>query len=219
MAEARLRQHYLKSVVPALTKEFGYKNVMAVPKIQKVSVNIGLGEATQNAKLMDGAVNELGQIAGQKPVVTKAKKSIAAFKLREGMAIGAMVTLRGDRMYEFLDRLMNVALPRVRDFRGVSSKIFDGRGNYTLGVRDQLIFPEIDYNKVEKVKGMNISITTTRQDRCRRPGAAEADGDAVPAVKTEYREDKVHAWQPQRRSRKKITPEPGWPPTRTSRRE
>ena len=161
MAEARLRQHYKKSVVPALVKEFGYKNVMAVPKIQKVSVNIGLGEATQNAKLMDGAVNELGQITGQKPVVTKAKKSIAAFKLREGMSIGAMVTLRGDRMYEFLDRLMNVALPRVRDFRGVSSKSFDGRGNYTLGVRDQLIFPEIDYNKVEKVKGMNISITTS----------------------------------------------------------
>jgi large subunit ribosomal protein L5 len=161
MADARLKQHYQKSVVPALVKEFGYKNVMAVPKIQKVSVNIGLGEATQNAKLMDGAVNELGQIAGQKPVVTKAKKSIAAFKLREGMAIGAMVTLRGDRMYEFLDRLMNVALPRVRDFRGVSSKSFDGRGNYTLGVRDQLIFPEIDYNKVEKVKGMNISITTS----------------------------------------------------------
>ena len=158
---ARLKQHYQKSVVPALVKEFGYKNVMAVPKIQKVSVNIGLGEATQNAKLMDGAVNELGQIAGQKPVVTKAKKSIAAFKLREGMSIGAMVTLRGDRMYEFLDRLMNVALPRVRDFRGVSSKSFDGRGNYTLGVRDQLIFPEIDYNKVEKVKGMNISIITS----------------------------------------------------------
>jgi len=161
MADARLKQHYQKSVVPALVKEFGYKNVMAVPKIQKVSVNIGLGEATQNAKLMDGAVNELGQIAGQKPVVTKAKKSIAAFKLREGMAIGAMVTLRGDRMYEFLDRLLNVALPRVRDFRGVSSKSFDGRGNYTLGVRDQLIFPEIDYNKVDKAKGMNISITTT----------------------------------------------------------
>ena len=161
MSEARLKQHYQKSVIPALVKEFGYKNVMAVPKIQKVSVNIGLGEATQNAKLMDGAVNELGQIAGQKPVVTKAKKSIAAFKLREGMSIGAMVTLRGDRMYEFLDRLMNVALPRVRDFRGVSSKSFDGRGNYTLGVRDQLIFPEIDYNKVEKVKGMNISITTS----------------------------------------------------------
>jgi large subunit ribosomal protein L5 len=161
MAEARLKQHYQKSVIPALVKEFGYKNVMAVPKVQKVSLNIGLGEATQNAKLMDGAVNELGQIAGQKPVVTKAKKSIAAFKLREGMSIGAMVTLRGDRMYEFLDRLMNVALPRVRDFRGVSSKSFDGRGNYTLGVRDQLIFPEIDYNKVEKVKGMNISIITS----------------------------------------------------------
>ena len=159
--EARLRQHYKTSVIPALVKEFGYKNVMAVPKIQKVSVNIGLGEATQNAKLMDGAVNELAQIAGQKPVITKAKKSIAAFKLREGMSIGAMVTLRGDHMYEFLDRLMNVALPRVRDFRGVSSKSFDGRGNYTLGIRDQLIFPEIDYNKVEKVKGMNISITTT----------------------------------------------------------
>jgi len=161
MAEARLRQHYKKNVVQALTKEFGYKNVMAVPKVEKVAINIGLGEATQNPKLMDGAVNELGAIAGQKPVVTKAKKSIAAFKLREGMSIGAMVTLRGDRMYEFLDRLMNVALPRVRDFRGVSTKSFDGRGNYTLGVRDQLIFPEIDYNKVEKIKGMNISITTS----------------------------------------------------------
>jgi large subunit ribosomal protein L5 len=160
-ADARLRRHYRERVIPALVKEFGYKNVMAVPRIDKVSVNIGLGEATQNAKLMDGAVNELGQIAGQKPVVTKAKKSIAAFKLREGMSIGAMVTLRGDRMFEFLDRLMNVALPRVRDFRGVSSKSFDGRGNYTLGIKDQLIFPEIDYNKVEKVKGMNISITTT----------------------------------------------------------
>ena len=160
-SDARLREHYKSRVIPALVKEFGYKNVMAVPKIEKVAVNIGLGEATQNSKLMDGAVNELTQIAGQKPVITKAKKSIAAFKLREGMAIGTMVTLRGDRMYEFLDRLMNVALPRVRDFRGVSSKSFDGRGNYTLGIRDQLIFPEIDYNKVEKVKGMNISITTT----------------------------------------------------------
>src|SRR5271169_2446007 len=158
---ARLREHYLTKVVPALTKEFGYKNVMAVPKVEKVSINIGLGEATGNAKLMDAAVTELGAIAGQKPVITKAKKSIAAFKLREGMSIGTMVTLRGDRMYEFLDRLMNVALPRVRDFRGVSSKSFDGRGNYTLGVRDQLIFPEIDYNKVEKVKGMNISIITS----------------------------------------------------------
>jgi large subunit ribosomal protein L5 len=126
---ARLKQHYTKAVVPALSKEFGYKNVMAVPKLDKISVNIGLGEATQNAKLMDGAVNELGQIAGQKPVVTKARKSIAAFKLREGMAIGCMVTLRGDRMYEFFDRLVNMALPRVRDFRGVSTKSFDGRGN------------------------------------------------------------------------------------------
>ena len=158
---ARLREHYITKAIPALTKEFGYKNVMAVPKIDKVSVNIGLGEATQNAKLMDGAVNELGAIAGQKPVICKARKSIAAFKLREGMPIGTMVTLRGDRMFEFLDRLLNVALPRVRDFRGVSTKSFDGRGNYTLGIKDQLIFPEIDYSKVEKTKGMNISITTT----------------------------------------------------------
>jgi len=158
---ARLKEFYSNSVVPALTKEFGYKNVMAVPKLEKIAVNIGLGEATQNAKLMDGAVNELGQIAGQRPVVTKARKSIAAFKLREGMSIGCMVTLRGDRMYEFFDRLVNVALPRVRDFRGVSTKSFDGRGNYTLGIKEQLIFPEIDYAKVEKTKGMNISITTT----------------------------------------------------------
>ena len=161
MAEARLRHHYKEKVVPALQKEFGYKNVMAVPRLDKISVNIGLGEATQNAKLMDGAVNELGQIAGQKPVITKAKKSIAAFKLREGMPIGCVVTLRGDRMYEFFDRLVNVALPRVRDFRGISSKSFDGRGNYTLGVKDQLIFPEIDYAKVDKTKGMNVTITTT----------------------------------------------------------
>jgi large subunit ribosomal protein L5 len=159
--KARLREHYQKTVVTGLVKEFGYKNPMAVPKVEKVSLNIGLGEATGNSKLMDGAVNEMAAIAGQKPVVTKAKKSIAQFKLREGMSIGCMVTLRGDRMYEFLDRLMNVALPRVRDFRGVSPKSFDGRGNYTLGLKDQLIFPEIDYNKVEKVKGMNICITTT----------------------------------------------------------
>jgi large subunit ribosomal protein L5 len=158
---ARLRQHYQKKVVPALAQEFGYKNVMAVPRIDKISINIGLGEATQNAKLMDGAVNELAQVAGQKPVITKATKSIAAFKLREGMSIGCMVTLRGDRMYEFFDRLVNVALPRVRDFRGVSTKSFDGRGNYTLGIKDQLIFPEIDYSKVDKTKGMNVSITTT----------------------------------------------------------
>ncbi len=158
---ARLRELYQKTVVTGMVKEFGYKNPMAVPKVEKVSLNVGLGEATGNSKLMDGAVNELMAIAGQRPVVTKAKKSIAAFKLREGMPIGCMVTLRGDRMYEFLDRLLNVALPRVRDFRGVSPKSFDGRGNYTLGLKDQLIFPEIDYNKVEKVKGMNICITTT----------------------------------------------------------
>ncbi len=158
---ARLRELYTTKVAPALQKDFGYKNVMAIPKIEKVSINIGLGEATSNSKLMDGAVVELGTIAGQKPVVTRAKKSIAAFKLREGVAIGCMVTLRGDRMYEFLDRLMNIALPRVRDFRGVNPKSFDGRGNYTLGVKDQLIFPEIDYNKIEKTKGMNICITTT----------------------------------------------------------
>ena len=158
---ARLKEAYLKRVVPAMTKEFGYTNPMAVPKVSKISVNIGLGEATGNSKLMDGAVNELSLIAGQRPVINKARKSIAAFKLREGMAIGCSVTLRGDRMYEFLDRLVSVTLPRVRDFRGVSSKSFDGRGNYTLGIKDQLIFPEIDYNKVEKTKGMNICITTS----------------------------------------------------------
>lgn len=167
--QARLKAHYLEKVVPALQKEFGYTNVMAVPKIEKVSINIGMGEATQNGKLMDAAVNELGAIAGQKPVITKAKKSIAAFKLRENQPIGCMVTLRGDRMFEFLDRLLNIALPRVRDFRGVSSKSFDGRGNYTLGIRDQLIFPEIDYNKVDKTKGMNVCITTS----------AETDAEAL----------------------------------------
>ena len=160
---ARLKEQYLKNIVPALTKEFSYSNRMAVPKVEKISLNVGMGEATQNSKLIDGAVNELTAIAGQKPVITKARKSIAAFKLRENMPIGCAVTLRGDRMYEFLDRLVNVALPRVRDFRGVSAKSFDGRGNYTLGLKDQLIFPEIDYNKVEKSKGMNICITTTAQ--------------------------------------------------------
>jgi large subunit ribosomal protein L5 len=158
---ARLRAHYQEKVVPVLSKEFSYKNRMAVPKLDKITINIGLGEATQNAKLMDAAVNELTQIAGQKPVITKATKSISQFKLREGQSIGCMVTLRGDRMYEFFDRLVNVALPRVRDFRGVSTKSFDGRGNYTLGVKDQLIFPEIDYSKVDKTKGMNVCITTT----------------------------------------------------------
>jgi large subunit ribosomal protein L5 len=158
---ARLRELYKNATVPALMKEFSYTNVMAVPKLEKITVNVGLGEATQTPKLMDGAVAELAAITGQKPVVTKARKSIAQFKLRTGMTVGCMVTLRGDRMYEFFDRLVNVALPRVRDFRGISTKSFDGRGNYTVGIRDQLIFPEIDYNKVEKVKGMNISITTT----------------------------------------------------------
>jgi large subunit ribosomal protein L5 len=158
---ARLKEAYQKSVVPTLTKEFGYTNQMAVPKLQKICLNIGLGEATQNSKLMDAAVNELGQIAGQRPVITKARKSIATFKIRDGYPVGCKVTLRRKQMYEFLDRLISISLPRVRDFRGVSSKSFDGRGNYTLGMKDQLIFPEIDYNKVDKVKGMNICITTS----------------------------------------------------------
>ncbi len=161
---ARLRGKYTKEVMPVLMKEFGIENPMAVPRIEKVIVNMGVGEATQNAKVLDPAVNDLQAITGQKPVVTKARKSIAQFKVREGQSIGAMVTLRGDRMYEFLDRLMNVALPRVRDFRGVNMKSFDGRGNYTLGVRDQLIFPEIDYSKVDKLKGMNVTIVTTAKD-------------------------------------------------------
>jgi len=158
---ARLRDRYYKEVRPALMKELGIENPMAAPKLEKIVVNMGVGEATQNAKVIDPAATEVGAITGQKPIVTKARKSIAAFKVREGMPIGVMVTLRGDRMYEFFDRLVNIALPRVRDFRGVPSKSFDGRGNYTLGVRDQLIFPEIDYSKVEKLKGMNITIVTT----------------------------------------------------------
>jgi large subunit ribosomal protein L5 len=158
---ARLKDKYAKEVVPALTKEFGYTNVMAVPKIRKVVVNMGLGEATSNAKLVDTGADELARITGQKPVTRRSKKSIAAFKVRKGMPIGAMVTLRGERMWEFLDRLMNVALPRVRDFKGVSPKGFDGRGNYTLGLRDQLLFPEIDYMKVDKARGMNVSVVTT----------------------------------------------------------
>ena len=157
----RLRDKYKKEVVPSLMKRFGYKNVMQVPRMEKITINVGVGEATQNAKAIDTTVAEITAIARQRPVVTRAKKAIANFKLREGMPIGCMVTLRRERMYEFLDRLMNVALPRVRDFRGVSTRSFDGRGNYTLGVKDQLIFPEIDYNKVEKTKGMNICITTT----------------------------------------------------------
>jgi large subunit ribosomal protein L5 len=158
---SRLRERYEKEVAAALKKEFGYKNVMAIPKITKVVVNMGLGDATQNAKIADTGADEIARITGQKPVVTRAKKSIAQFKLRKGMPVGAMVTLRGERMWEFLDRLMSVALPRVRDFRGVSPRGFDGRGNFTLGLRDQLIFPEIDYMKVDKSRGMNISVVTT----------------------------------------------------------
>jgi large subunit ribosomal protein L5 len=157
----RLRERYVTDVVPALQKEFGYKNINAVPKIKKVVVNMGLGEATQNAKVIDTGTDELSRITGQKAAVRRAKKSIAQFKLREGMPVGAMVTLRGDRMYEFLDRLMNISLPRVRDFRGVSPKGFDGRGNFTLGLRDQLIFLEIDYLKVDKARGMNVNVVTS----------------------------------------------------------
>ena len=158
---SRLRDRYSKEVAPALAKEFGYKNVMAVPKIEKVVINMGLGEATGNAKLADVGADELGRITGQKAVIRRATKSIAQFKLRQGMPVGAMVTLRGEQMYEFLDRLISIALPRVRDFRGVSPKGFDGRGNYTLGLRDQIIFPEIDYMKVDKARGMNVSVVTT----------------------------------------------------------
>ena len=158
---SRLRERYEKEAVPGLKKEFGYDNVMAIPKITKVVVNMGLGEATQNAKIVDTGADELGRITGQKPVITRAKKSIAQFKVRKGMPIGTMVTLRGERMWEFLDRLIAVALPRVRDFRGVSPRGFDGRGNYTLGLKDQLLFPEIDYMKVDKARGMNVSVVTT----------------------------------------------------------
>jgi len=157
----RLRERYIADVMPVLRKEFGYANVMAVPKITKVVVNMGLGEGTQNAKIVDTGAEELSRITGQKAAVRRAKKSIAQFKVRQGMPIGAMVTLRGERMYEFLDRLISIALPRVRDFRGVSPKGFDGRGNYTLGLRDQLLFPEIDYMKVDKARGMNVSVVTT----------------------------------------------------------
>ncbi len=189
----RLKERYRKEIVPALIKEFGYASVMAVPRLHKIIVNMGLGEAIQNAKLLDSATRELSQITGLKPVITRARKSIANFKLRKDMPIGAMVTLRGDRMYEFIDRLVNVALPRVRDFRGLSTRAFDGRGNYTLGLRDQLVFPEVDYAKVEKIKGMNVSIVTEartdaealallrhlgmpfRTETPRRPGGAPAN--------------------------------------------
>lgn len=161
---ARLKERYQKDVAPAIAKEFGIQNPMAVPRLEKIVLNMGMGEAIANSKVLDTAVAELTSIAGQKPVITKAKKSIASFKLRQGMPIGVMVTLRGERMYEFFDRLVSVALPRVRDFRGVSPKAFDGRGNYTIGIREQLIFPEIDFNKVDKLRGMNISIVTTARD-------------------------------------------------------
>ena len=161
---SRLQEHYRSEVIPALMKRFGYKNPMAVPKVSKVVVNIGLGEASQNVKLLDVAAIELGQITGQRPVITRAKKSIANFKIRKGMPIGCCVTLRGDRMYEFLDRLCNVVLPRVRDFKGLPPNAFDGRGNYTMGLRDQLVFPEIDYTRVDKIKGMNITLTTTARN-------------------------------------------------------
>ena len=160
----RLKARFRQQVAPALVKELDLKNPMAVPQLHKIIVNMGVGEATQNAKVLDPAASELAQISGQKAVITRAKKSIAAFKVRAGMPIGAMVTLRGDRMYEFFDRLVNIVLPRVRDFRGVSTKSFDGRGNYTLGLHDQLIFPEIDYAKVDKLKGMNVTIVTTAKD-------------------------------------------------------
>jgi large subunit ribosomal protein L5 len=157
----RLREKYQKEVMPALKKEFGYTNTMAIPKVTKVVINMGLGEATSNAKIIDTAADELGKISGQKAAVRRATKSIAQFKVRQGQPVGTMVTLRGERMYEFLDRLASIALPRVRDFKGISAKGFDGRGNYTLGLRDQIIFPEIDYMKVDKARGMNVSVVTT----------------------------------------------------------
>jgi large subunit ribosomal protein L5 len=161
---ARIKEKYNKEVVPALMEEFGYKNVMQVPRLTRIVVNMGLGQAVQNIKLIDSASAEIAQITGQKPVVTRAKKSIATFKLRKGMPIGCMVTLRGDRMYEFFDRLVNVALPRVRDFRGVSRKAFDGRGNYSIGIREQIIFPEINYDKVERIQGLNVTIISSARN-------------------------------------------------------
>ncbi|MBN2255990.1 MAG: 50S ribosomal protein L5 [Deltaproteobacteria bacterium] len=158
---ARLKEYFRKEVIPALMKEFNYKNTMQVPKMEKIVVNMGLGEATQNIKILDNAAEELAVIVGQKPVITKARKSIATFKVRKGMSIGCSVTLRSDRMYEFFDRLVNVAIPRIRDFRGISPRSFDGRGNFSLGVREQFIFPEIEYDKIDKVRGMNITIVTS----------------------------------------------------------
>ena len=161
MATTRLKEKYANEVAQAMMQKFGYKNVMEIPKVEKVVINMGVGEAVGNPKILDAAVNDMTIIAGQKPVITRAKKSIAAFKIREGMPIGAKVTMRGERMYQFLDKLFNIALPRVRDFRGINPKAFDGRGNYTLGVKEQLIFPEIEYDKVDKIRGMDIIIVTT----------------------------------------------------------
>ncbi len=161
MATTRLKEKYANEVAQAMMQKFGYKNVMEIPKVEKVVINMGVGEAVGNPKVLDAAVNDMTLIAGQKPVITRAKKSIAAFKIREGMPIGAKVTMRGERMYQFLDKLFNIALPRVRDFRGINPKAFDGRGNYTLGVKEQLIFPEIEYDKVDKIRGMDIIIVTT----------------------------------------------------------
>ncbi len=161
MAKARLRKHYEEEVVPAMMKEFGYNRIMEVPKIEKIAVNMGLGEAIQNVKVLDSAMEELSKITGQKPVITKARRSIATFKLRQGMSIGCRVTLRQDKMYEFFDRLVSVSLPRVRDFRGISPTSFDGMGNFTMGLKEQIIFPEIEYDKIEKVRGMNVVIVTT----------------------------------------------------------
>ncbi|MGM0574950.1 MAG: 50S ribosomal protein L5 [Myxococcota bacterium] len=167
---ARLREQYKAEIVPRLKADFGYKNVHQVPRLDKISVNMGLGEAVQNPKILEGAVEQLGMLTGQKPIITRARKSIAGFKLREGMPIGVKVTLRRDRMYEFLDRLIHVAMPRVRDFRGVSPKAFDGRGNYSLGIREQIIFPEINYDSVDKIKGLNVTVVTTAEtdDEARR---------------------------------------------------
>lgn len=163
MTQARLKKYYLEKIVPKLQEQFNYSNTHQVPKVVKVTVNRGLGEASQNAKALESSISELATITGQKPVVTRAKKAIAGFKIREGMPVGVMVTLRSDRMYAFLDRLINLALPRIRDFRGISPKSFDGRGNYSLGIREQLIFPEIDYDTIDQIRGMDVSIITTAQ--------------------------------------------------------
>ena len=177
---ARLKDRYLTEIAPALQQKFAYTNVMQIPKVDKIVINMGVGEAVQNSKAIDSAVGDLMKITGQKPIVTKAKKSIAAFKLREGMSIGCKVTLRGQRMYEFMDRLLNVALPRVRDFRGVSAKAFDGRGNYTLGIKEQLIFPEMEYDKIDKLRGMDVVFVTTAKTDERSSRVASRIWNAVP---------------------------------------